>query len=76
MYFRSVIAFKIYFVVMWGIWLIQNMNDIEKAPNNIVFVHKSHYIDCVIKELGYWQFTWQPYTYPDDTYERGNPGQS
>jgi hypothetical protein len=24
----------------------------EKAPNNIVFVRKSHYIDCLIKELG------------------------
>jgi hypothetical protein len=24
----------------------------EKAPNNIVFVCKSHYIDCLIKELG------------------------
>ena len=23
----------------------------DKAPNNIVFVCKSHYIDCVIKEL-------------------------
>ena len=23
-----------------------------KAPNNIVFVSKSHYIDCLIKELG------------------------
>ena len=24
----------------------------DKAPNNIVFVCKSHYIDCFIKELG------------------------
>ena len=24
----------------------------EKAPSNIVFVCKSHYIDCLIKELG------------------------
>ena len=32
--------------------MIQNRNDIGKAPTNIVFVHKSHYIDCVIKELG------------------------
>jgi hypothetical protein len=24
----------------------------DKAPNNIVFVCKSHYIDCLIKELG------------------------
>jgi archaellum component FlaG (FlaF/FlaG flagellin family) len=23
-----------------------------KAPNNIVFASKSHYIDCLIKELG------------------------
>jgi hypothetical protein len=25
---------------------------VDKAPNNIVVVCKSHYIDCVIKELG------------------------
>ena len=43
----------------------------DKSPNNIVFVCKSHYIDCLIKE-----FSWQPYIYPDDTYERGNSGQS
>ena len=24
----------------------------DKAPNNIVFLCKSHYIDCLIKELG------------------------
>ena len=24
----------------------------DKAPNNIVFVFKSHYIDCLLKELG------------------------
>jgi len=24
----------------------------DKVPNNIVFVCKSHYIDCLIKELG------------------------
>ena len=24
----------------------------DKAPNNIVFVFKSHYIECLIKELG------------------------
>ena len=24
----------------------------DKAPNNIAFVCKSHYIDCLIKELG------------------------
>jgi hypothetical protein len=24
----------------------------DKAPNNNVFVCKSHYIDCLIKELG------------------------
>ena len=23
----------------------------DKAPNNIVFVCKSHYVDCLIKEL-------------------------
>jgi hypothetical protein len=46
----------------------------DKAPNNIVFVCKSHYIDCLIKELGIDNS--QPYIYPYDTYERGNPGQS
>jgi hypothetical protein len=30
--------------VSWSIW--------DKAPNNNVFVCKSHYIDCLIKELG------------------------
>ena len=24
----------------------------DKAPNNVVFVCKSHYIDCLIKEIG------------------------
>ena len=24
----------------------------DKAPNNIVFVCNSHYIDCLIKEMG------------------------
>jgi len=24
----------------------------DKAPNNIIFVCKSHYINCLIKELG------------------------
>ena len=48
----------------------------DKAHNNIVLVCKSHYIDCLITELRYWQFTWQPHIYPDDTNERGNPGQS
>ena len=32
--------------------MIQNRDNIEKVPNNIEFVHKSHYIDCLIKELG------------------------
>ena len=42
----------------------------------LFFVCKSHCIDCLIKELRYWQFTLQPHIYPDDTYERRNPGQS
>jgi hypothetical protein len=48
----------------------------DKAHNNIVLVCKLHYIDCLITELRYWQFTWQPHIYPDDTHERGNPEQS
>ena len=35
----------------------------DKAPNNIVFVCKSHYIDYLIRELGIEQFTCQPYIY-------------
>ena len=31
----------------WQIWYC-----LRKAPNNNVFVCKSHYIDCLIKELG------------------------
>ena len=46
----------------------------DKAPNKIVFVRKSHSIDCLIKELDIDNS--QPYIYPDDTYERGNSGQS
>ena len=50
----------------------------EKAPNNIGFVCKSHYIDCLIKEFDIANLLGNPtlYIYPDDTYERGNPGQS
>ena len=32
--------------------LYDNMLLSSKAPSNIVFVDKSHYIDCLIKELG------------------------
>jgi hypothetical protein len=49
----------------------------DQAPNNIVFVCKLHYIDCLIKELGIdnsaGNSTYN--AYPDDTCERGNPGQ-
>ena len=38
---------------------------LSNLHNNIIFVCKSHYIDCLITELTwYWQFTWQPYMYP------------
>ena len=49
----------------------------DKAPNNTVFVCKLHYIDCLIKELGIDNSAGNPTynAYPDDTYERGNPGQ-
>jgi len=52
---------------------------VDKAPNNIVFVCKSHYIDCLIKELSIDNLLGNPtyiYIYPDDTFESGNPGQS
>ena len=48
----------------------------DKAHTNNVCVCKSHYIDYLMKESRYWKFTCQPHIYPDDTYERGNPGQS
>jgi hypothetical protein len=45
----------------------------DKAPNNIVFVCKSHYVDCLIKELGIDNSLGNPTYTPDDTYERGIP---
>jgi hypothetical protein len=45
-------------VGLWALALNQSINDkyviisTDKAPNNIVFVCKSHYKDCLIKELG------------------------
>ena len=47
---------------------------VYKAHNNIVFVCKSHRL--LNKGIRYCQFTWPPYIYLDDTYERGNLGQS
>jgi hypothetical protein len=47
---------------------------VDKAPNNIVC--KSHYIDCLIKELGIDNSLGNPTYTPNKTYERGNPGQS
>jgi hypothetical protein len=35
---------------------------VDKAPNNIVFVCKSHY-RLLDKGIKYQQFTWQPYIY-------------
>jgi hypothetical protein len=46
------------------------------APNNIVFSLEITLQRLLDKGIWYWQFTWQPYIYPDDTYERGNSGQS
>ena len=48
----------------------------DKAPNNIVFVCKSHYIDCLIKELGIDNSFENPTYTSDDDNERGNPEQS
>ena len=45
----------------------------DKAPNNIVFVCKSHYIGCLIKELGINSSLGNTTIYPNDTYQRGNP---
>jgi hypothetical protein len=36
----------------------------DKAHTNNVFVCKSHYIDYLMKESRYWQFTCQPHIYP------------
>jgi hypothetical protein len=41
----------------------------DKAPNNIVFVCKSHYTDCLIKELGIDNSLGNP-TYTPTTPER------
>ena len=44
--------------------LLQDKYDIvstDRDPNNIVFLLKSHCIG-----IRYWQFTWQPYIYPDN----------
>ena len=38
----------------------------DKAPNNIVFVCKSHYIDCLIKELGIDNSLGNPNIYHDN----------
>ena len=43
----------------------------DKAPNNIVFVCKSHYIDCLIKELGIDNSLGNP-TYTPTTPERNH----
>ena len=47
-----------------------------KVPNNIVFVCKSHYIDCLIKELGIDTLVGNPSYTPTTLENRGNPGQS
>ena len=46
-----------------------------KAPSNIC-VTKSHYIDCLIKELGIDNSLGNSIYTPDRTNERVNPGQS
>ena len=47
---------------------------VDNAPNNAVFVCKSNAL--LNKGIRYLQLTWQLYMHPDNTYERGNPGQS
>ena len=42
---------------------------VDKAPNNIVFVCKSHYIDCLIKKLGIDRSLGNP-TYPPTTFAK------
>jgi hypothetical protein len=41
----------------------------DKAPNNIVFVCKSHYIDCLIKEVGIYNSLGNP-TYTPTTHTK------
>jgi hypothetical protein len=48
----------------------------DKAPNNIVVVCKSYYIDCLIKELGIDTLVGNPTYTPTTLDNRGNPGQS
>ena len=49
----------------------------DKTLNNIIlFCMQIKLHRLLDKEPRYCQFTWQPYIYPDDTYEIGNPGQS
>ena len=33
----------------------------DKASNNFVFVCKTHYINCLMEELGYEYHDWKPY---------------
>ena len=47
-----------------------------KAYNNIVLVSKSHYIDCLIKELGIDTLVGNPTCTPTTLDNRENPGQS
>ena len=62
--------------------LNQSINDkyvvvsADKAPNNIVFVCKSHYKDCLIKELGIDTLVGKPTYTPTTVRKRRNPGQS
>ena len=43
----------------------------DKVLNTIVCVCKSYLHRLLHKEIRYWQFTWKPYIYPDDTNKRG-----
>jgi len=50
-YFRSSLLIK-YTIFLHLIRLKTVSQQLDKAPNNIVFVCKSHYVDCLIKKYG------------------------
>ena len=50
-YFQSSLLIKYTFFLNL-IRLKTASQQLDKAPNNIVFVCKSHYVDCLIKEYG------------------------
>ena len=50
-YFRSSLLIK-YTIFLHLIRLKTVSQQLDKAPNNIVFVCNSHYVDCLIKKYG------------------------